>query len=163
MPQDVMISNGTVRENVMLGYSPDREFETQVLSALKVAQLTDFVNELPDQLEQQMGDRGTRISGGQRQRLGIARAVFTAPKLLVLDEATSALDGETEANISDAIQKFGDGVTVIMIAHRLSTVLAADRVVYMDKGKVIAEGTFEEVRKSVPDFDRQANLMGLKL
>ena len=162
MPQDVMISNGTVRENVMLGYSPEKEFEAQVLSALKVAQLIDFVNELPDQLEQQMGDRGTRISGGQRQRLGIARAVFTAPKLLVLDEATSALDGETEANISDAIQKFGDGVTVIMIAHRLSTVLAADRVVYMDKGKVIAEGTFEEVRKSVPDFDRQANLMGLK-
>ena len=162
MPQDVMISNGTVRENVMLGYSPDEEFEAQVLSALKVAQLIDFVNELPDRLEQQMGDRGTRISGGQRQRLGIARAVFTAPKLLVLDEATSALDGETEANISDAIQKFGDGVTVIMIAHRLSTVLAADRVIYMDKGKVIAEGTFEEVRKSVPDFDRQANLMGLK-
>ena len=162
MPQDVMISNGTVRENVMLGYSPEKEFEAQVLSALKVAQLIDFVNELPDQLEQQMGDRGTRISGGQRQRLGIARAVFTAPKLLVLDEATSALDGETEANISDAIQKFGDGVTVIMIAHRLSTVLAAHRVVYMDKGKVIAEGTFEEVRKSVPDFDRQANLMGLK-
>ena len=162
MPQDVMISNGTVRENVMLGYSPDEEFEAQVLSALKVAQLIDFVDELPDRLEQQMGDRGTRISGGQRQRLGIARAVFTAPKLLVLDEATSALDGETEANISDAIQKFGDGVTVIMIAHRLSTVLAADRVIYMDKGKVIAEGTFEEVRKSVPDFDRQANLMGLK-
>jgi ABC-type multidrug transport system fused ATPase/permease subunit len=162
MPQDVMISNGTVRENVMLGYSPDKEFEAQVLSALKVAQLIDFVNELPDQLEQQMGDRGTRISGGQRQRLGIARAVFTAPKLLVLDEATSALDGETEANISDAIQKFGDGVTVIMIAHRLSTVLAADRVVYMDKGRVVAQGTFEEVRKSVPDFDRQANLMGLK-
>jgi ABC-type multidrug transport system fused ATPase/permease subunit len=162
MPQDVMISNGTVRENVMLGYSPDKEFESQVLSALKVAQLIDFVNELPDQLEQQMGDRGTRISGGQRQRLGIARAVFTAPKLLVLDEATSALDGETEANISDAIQKFGDGVTVIMIAHRLSTVLAADRVIYMDKGRVVAQGTFEEVRKSVPDFDRQANLMGLK-
>lgn len=162
MPQDVMISNGTVRENVMLGYPPDTKFEAQVLAALKVAQLVDFVNELPDQLEQQMGDRGTRISGGQRQRLGIARAVFTAPKLLVLDEATSALDGETEANISDAIQKFGDGVTVIMIAHRLSTVLAADRVVYMDIGKVIAEGTFEEVRKTVPDFDRQANLMGLK-
>jgi ABC-type multidrug transport system fused ATPase/permease subunit len=162
IPQDIMISNGTVRENVMLGYAPDKEFESQVLSALKVAQLIDFVNELPDQLEQQMGDRGTRISGGQRQRLGIARAVFTAPKLLVLDEATSALDGETEANISDAIQKFGDGVTVIMIAHRLSTVLAADRVIYMDKGRVVAQGTFEEVRKSVPDFDRQANLMGLK-
>ena len=79
-----------------------------------------------------------------------------------MDEATSALDGETEANISDAIQKFGDGVTVIMIAHRLSTVLAADRVVYMDKGRLVAQGTFAEVRKLVSDFDRQANLMGLK-
>jgi ABC-type multidrug transport system fused ATPase/permease subunit len=145
----------------MLGFAPEKEYESQVLSALKVAQLEEFVNELPNKLEQQMGDRGTRISGGQRQRLGIARAVFTAPKLLVLDEATSALDGETEANISDAIQKFGDGVTVIMIAHRLSTVLAADRVVYMDKGRLVAQGTFAEVRKLVPDFDRQANLMGL--
>jgi ABC-type multidrug transport system fused ATPase/permease subunit len=161
LPQDVIISNGTVRENVMLGFAPEKEYESQVLSALKVAQLEEFVNELPNKLEQQMGDRGTRISGGQRQRLGIARAVFTAPKLLVLDEATSALDGETEANISDAIQKFGDGVTVIMIAHRLSTVLAADRVVYMDKGRLVAQGTFAEVRKLVPDFDRQANLMGL--
>lgn len=94
--------------------------------------------------------------------MGIARALFTVPKLIVLDEATSALDGETEANISEAIQKFGDGVTVIMIAHRLSTVLAADRVIYMDRGRIVAEGTFEEVRKSVPDFDRQAHLMGLK-
>ncbi len=162
LPQDVIISNGTVRENVMLGFAPGKEYESQVMSALKVAQLEEFVNELPNKLEQQMGDRGTRISGGQRQRLGIARAVFTAPKLLVLDEATSALDGETEAHISDAIQKFGDGVTVIMIAHRLSTVLAADRVVYMDKGRIVAQGTFEEVRKLVSDFDRQANLMGLK-
>ena len=162
LPQDVIISNGTVRENVMLGFAPGEEYEPQVLSALKIAQLVDFVDALPDKLEQQMGDRGTRISGGQRQRLGIARAVFTSPKLLVLDEATSALDGETEANISDAIQKFGDGVTVIMIAHRLSTVLAADRVIYMDKGKVVAQGSFEEVRKLVPDFDRQANLMGIK-
>jgi ABC-type multidrug transport system fused ATPase/permease subunit len=108
-----------------------------------------------------MGDRGTSISGGQRQRLGIARAIFTAPKLLVLDEATSALDGETEANISSAIQAFRGDVTVLMIAHRLSTVLTADRVIYMDKGEIKAQGSFEEVRRAVPDFDRQANLMGL--
>ena len=108
-----------------------------------------------------MGDRGTSISGGQRQRLGIARAIFTVPKLLVLDEATSALDGETEANISTAIQAFRGDVTVLMIAHRLSTVLSADRVIYMDSGEIKAQGSFEEVRKAVPDFDRQANLMGL--
>ena len=162
MPQDVMIANGTVRENVMLGYPPDKKYEAKVLSALKVAQLIDFINELPHGLEQQMGDRGTRISGGQRQRLGIARAVFNKPKLLVLDEATSALDGITESQISDAIQKLGEEVTVVMIAHRLSTVLAANKVIYMSKGEIIAQGTFDEVRESVPDFDRQAELMNLR-
>jgi ABC-type bacteriocin/lantibiotic exporter with double-glycine peptidase domain len=101
------------------------------------------------------------MSGGQRQRLGIARALFTRPKLLVLDEATSALDGETEAAISQAIQQLRGSVTIIMIAHRLSTVRNADLVIYMDMGKVIATGTFDEVRTSVPDFDRQAKLMGL--
>jgi len=161
MPQDVMISNGTVRENVMLGFDPDKEYESQVKYSLEVAQLADFVEGLPEKLDQQMGDRGTRISGGQRQRLGIARAVFTSPSLLVLDEATSALDGETEANISSAIQQLGETVTVVMIAHRLSTVRIADRVIYMNKGKVEAEGTFDEVRVAIPDFDRQANLMGL--
>ena len=87
--------------------------------------------------------------------------MFTKPKLLVLDEATSSLDGETEATISDAIQGLKGSVTVVLIAHRLSTVRNADKVVYLDAGKIIAEGTFEEVRKSVPDFDRQAKLMGL--
>jgi ABC-type bacteriocin/lantibiotic exporter with double-glycine peptidase domain len=161
MPQDVMISNGTVRENVMLGFDPDKEYESQVKYSLEVAQLAGFVENLPEKLDQQMGDRGTSISGGQRQRLGIARAVFTSPSLLVLDEATSALDGETEANISSAIQKLGENVTVVMIAHRLSTVRMADRIIYMNKGKVHADGTFDEVRVAIPDFDRQANLMGL--
>jgi ABC-type multidrug transport system fused ATPase/permease subunit len=137
------------------------EYEEQVSKALNTAQLSEFVLALPFGLDQPMGDRGTNISGGQRQRLGIARAIFTAPKLLVLDEATSALDGETEANISSAIQAFRGDVTVLMIAHRLSTVLTADRVIYMDKGEIKAQGSFEEVRKAVPDFDRQANLMGL--
>ena len=161
MPQDILIANGTVRENVMLGFDAKVDYEEQVAKALNIAQLSEFVQALPFGLDQPMGDRGTSISGGQRQRLGIARAIFTAPKLLVLDEATSALDGETEANISSAIQAFRGDVTVLMIAHRLSTVLTADRVVYMDKGEIKAQGSFEEVRRAVPDFDRQANLMGL--
>jgi len=123
--------------------------------------MEDYVKSLPLRLETQVGERGTRMSGGQRQRLGIARALFTKPKLLVLDEATSALDGETESAISQAIQNLRGSVTVIMIAHRLSTVRNADSVIYMDKGKIISVGTFEEVRSSVPDFDRQAKLMGL--
>ena len=161
MPQDILISNGTVRENVMLGFDSNPMYDQRVQSAITIAQLSEFVQTLPKGLDQPMGDRGTSISGGQRQRLGIARAIFTAPKLLVLDEATSALDGETEANISSAIQAFRGDVTVLMIAHRLSTVLTADRVIYMDKGEIKAQGSFEEVRRAVPDFDRQANLMGL--
>jgi ABC-type multidrug transport system fused ATPase/permease subunit len=161
MPQDILISNGTVRENIMLGFDSDPVYDKQVQTAIKISQLAEFLQALPKGLDQPMGDRGTSISGGQRQRLGIARAIFTAPKLLVLDEATSALDGETEANISSAIQAFRGETTVIMIAHRLSTVLSADRVIYMDKGEIKAQGSFEEVRRAVPDFDRQANLMGL--
>ena len=87
--------------------------------------------------------------------------MFTRPKLLVLDEATSALDGQTESDISDAIQALKGSVTVVMIAHRLSTVRNSDQVIYMDKGKIVSKGNFEEVRKAVPDFDHQAQLMGL--
>ncbi len=161
VPQDVMISNGTVRENVSMGYPEDISRDEFVWDALKVAQLSEFIASLPGRLDSQVGDRGTKISGGQRQRLGIARAMFTKPQLLVLDEATSSLDGETEANISDAIQAMRGTVTVVMIAHRLSTVRNADVLVYLEDGKIRSVGTFEEVRSQVPDFDRQAQLMGL--
>ncbi len=92
---------------------------------------------------------------------GSARAMFTKPMLLVLDEATSSLDGETESNITDSINQLHGKVTVVMIAHRLSTVRHADHVVYMSDGEIQAQGSFDEVRKLVPDFDRQATLMGL--
>ena len=161
VPQDVVISNGTIRENISMGYPVGIATDELVTDATDIAQLTDFVRSLPLGLDTPVGDRGTKISGGQRQRLGIARAMFTKPRLLVLDEATSALDGETEANIADAIQKMKGKVTVIMIAHRLSTVREADKVIYMDSGKIIATGTFEEVRNTVSDFDHQAQLMGL--
>ena len=161
VPQDVMISNGTIRENVSMGYPDDHSQDIHVWDALKVAQLSEFVEGLAGNLDSQVGDRGTKISGGQRQRLGIARAMFTKPQLLVLDEATSSLDGETEANISDAIQAMRGSVTVIMIAHRLATVRHADVVVYLEDGQIRSVGTFDEVRRAVPDFDRQAQLMGL--
>jgi len=161
VPQDVTISNGTIRENVSLGFSSEFVSDQLVWEALDVAQLSDFVKQLPDKLETKVGERGTRISGGQRQRLGIARAMLTKPKLLVLDEATSSLDGQTESDISEAIESLKGNVTVVMIAHRLSTVLHADLVIYLDQGRILAQGTFEEVRALVPDFDRQAQLMGL--
>ncbi len=161
VPQDVVIASGTIRENVALGYPPEVATDELVMSALKVAHLDKFVSELPFGIDTQVGERGAKISGGQRQRLGIARAMFTRPHLLVLDEATSALDGETEASITDAIQQLRGSTTVVMIAHRLSTVRNADTVVYLSKGVVLATGNFEEVRHALPDFDRQAKLMGL--
>ena len=161
VPQDVVIAAGTIRENVALGYPPEAATNELVMSALVVAHLDRFVTDLPDGLDTQVGERGARISGGQRQRLGIARAMFTRPHLLVLDEATSSLDAETEASISGAINALRGTTTVVLIAHRLSTVRQADNVVYLSEGKVMAIGSFDEVRKAVPDFDRQARLMGL--
>jgi ABC-type multidrug transport system fused ATPase/permease subunit len=161
VPQDVVITNSTFRENVTMGY-PDRDsYQSLIRNALLVSHLKDFVESLPLGDRTKVGDRGTAISGGQRQRLGIARAMFTMPALLILDEATSALDGETEANISDSIQEMKGKVTVVMIAHRLSTIRNVDKVIYMESGKIKAVGTFTEVRDKVPDFDRQAKLMGL--
>jgi ABC-type multidrug transport system fused ATPase/permease subunit len=161
VPQDVVLSNGTIRENLAMGYPINVATDEICWDALRVAQLETFIQDLPLGLETHIGERGTKISGGQRQRLGIARAMLTKPKLLVLDEATSSLDGQTESDISDAIAQLQGSVTIVMIAHRLSTVRNADQVIYMDKGKILASGTFEEVRKSVPDFDHQAQLMGL--
>lgn len=161
VPQDVMVSNGTIHSNVCMGF-PVRSSDLKlVASALEIAQLSNFVATLELGLESPVGDRGAKLSGGQRQRLGIARAMFTKPLLLILDEATSSLDGETEASVTDAIQRMRGSVTVILIAHRLSTVREADMICYMDSGELVATGTFEEVRKAVPDFDRQAQLMGL--
>jgi ABC-type multidrug transport system fused ATPase/permease subunit len=157
----VIITNGTFRENVALGFPIALASDEIVWQALELAQLAGFVRSLPNGLETRVGDRGTKISGGQRQRLGIARAMFTKPMLLVLDEATSSLDGETESNITDSISQLHGKVTVVMIAHRLSTVRHADHVVYMSDGEIQAQGSFDEVRKLVPDFDRQATLMGL--
>jgi ATP-binding cassette, subfamily B, bacterial PglK len=161
VPQDVMISNGTIRQNVCLGYAINEVSDGDVWQALEVAQLAEFIRELPEGLDTPVGDRGTKLSGGQRQRLGIARAMFTKPKLLVLDEATSSLDGTTEANISEAVHNLKGGVTIVMIAHRLSTVKESDVIHYMANGKLEMSGTFEELRRSIPEFDKQAQLMGM--
>jgi ABC-type multidrug transport system fused ATPase/permease subunit len=161
VPQDVMISTGTIRENVALGFPAKYATDELVMDALKFAHLDAFVMGLPNGLDTQVGERGAMISGGQRQRLGIARAMFTKPHLLVLDEATSSLDGETEAGISESFKKMRGSTTVVLIAHRLSTVRNADTVVYLADGRIKAKGSFDEVRSAVPDFDRQAKLMGL--
>lgn len=161
VPQNVVIVNGTIKENVAMGYPDSSYSEESIWEALKIAHLDEYVNSLPDGLNSAVGDGGTKMSGGQRQRLGIARAMFTKPHLLVLDEATSALDGETESRISDSIQQLRGKVTVVIIAHRLSTVKNADKVVYLREGRILAQGKFDEVRNLVSDFNQQAKLMEL--
>ena len=161
VPQDILISEGTIFENVILGYDRSEIPADKIENAINIAQLTQVISRMPLGLETQVGDRGVLVSGGQRQRLGIARALLSNPKLIVLDEATSSLDGQTEADLTDAINGLKNAATVFLVAHRLSTVRSADIVVYLADGEVRAQGTFDEVRAKVPDFAKQAQLMGL--
>ena len=162
VPQDVLIINGSIKANVSMGYPSETVSDSAIWSALSIAQLDKVVKDLEFGLETHVGDRGTRLSGGQRQRLGIARAMYTSPKLIVLDEATSSLDGQTESDLANALHALKGKVTVVMIAHRLSSVRKVDKVVYLENGEVRSSGTFQQVRSEVPNFDQQANLMGLK-
>jgi ABC-type multidrug transport system fused ATPase/permease subunit len=161
VPQDVSITNGSIRENITIGYEDTKFTDEEILEALKVAQLDDFVNQCEDGINSQVGDRGTSLSGGQRQRLGIARALVSKPRLLILDEATSSLDAESEAKISDAILRLKGYVSVVLVAHRLSTIRHADKIVFLKEGSIAGIGTFAELRESIPEFERQAFLMGL--
>lgn len=161
VPQQVSLIEGTIYENVALGYYQESVALTQVAKSLTIAQLDSWIESLSNGLFTPIGEGGYKISGGQRQRLGIARAVLTEPRLLVLDEATSALDGETELSFTSALEAIRGKTTVIIVAHRLSVARKADLVIYMDEGKIESVGTFEEVRKLNMDFDSQAKLMGL--
>ena len=161
VPQEIFLTSGSISKNIALGIDFNLVREKDVWAALDSAQLGDFVRNLPDGLNSLVGENGSHLSGGQKQRIGIARALFSKPKLLVLDEATSAMDGQTEFDISTAINSLRGTTTVVMVAHRLSTVQDADLVVYMDNGMVIATGDFESVKSKVPDFEVQARLLGL--
>jgi ABC-type bacteriocin/lantibiotic exporter with double-glycine peptidase domain len=161
VPQQTFISNATILENIKMGFQSVHEEEALIRNAIKLSHLEDFVETLPSGILEKVGDGGNMLSGGQKQRLGIARALFTNPLLLVLDEATSSLDGVTEEGIASSIKDLKGKVTVVLIAHRLSTVRSADKVVFLRDGEIKAEGTFDEVRLKSPDFDKQAKLMGL--
>jgi ABC-type multidrug transport system fused ATPase/permease subunit len=161
VPQDVFVENSTVKDNICLGFNPDSVPDELVWEALQMADLSDFVKGLEGQLSYRISDAGKNLSGGQRQRLGIARALLTKPKIVIFDEATSALDAETENRVSESILKLTGECTVIFIAHRLSVVRSADMIYYIDKGKIVSQGTFEELRKLNADFNNQANFMGI--
>jgi ABC-type multidrug transport system fused ATPase/permease subunit len=161
VPQDVFVENSTVKDNICLGFNPDSVPDELVWEALQMADLSDFVKGLEGQLSYRISDAGKNLSGGQRQRLGIARALLTKPKIVIFDEATSALDAETENRVSESILKLTGECTVIFIAHRLSVVRSADMIYYIDKGKIVSQGSFEELRKLNADFNNQANFMGI--
>ena len=142
--------------------NPESEqINSLVFEAIRIAQLQEYMRENLLNLESVVGENGSKLSGGQRQRLGIARALYLKPKLIVLDEATSSLDSQTESDISDAIYELRGKVTVILIAHRLSTVRKSDKIVYMENGKILSIGNFEKVKSEIPNFHKQASLMGL--
>ena len=161
VPQTVEVFPGSFVSNIALGFSAETVNMAQVRKAVTNSKLDEYIMTLPEGLETILGDRGAKLSGGQKQRLGIARALYTNPKLIVFDEATSALDGITEQDITESLLALKGEVTIIMIAHRLSSIRKADKVAYMERGKIIATGTFEQVRKEVPNFELQAAAMGL--
>jgi ABC-type bacteriocin/lantibiotic exporter with double-glycine peptidase domain len=161
VPQEIQLVSGSIVENVLLGFKDNAENRKHVVHALRKAELNEYLSADEIILDLNIGDEGGKLSGGQRQRIGIARALLTNPKILVMDEATSALDAQTESNISKTINNIKEECLVIVVAHRLATVRNADLVIYMQDGQIKAQGSFDEVRKLVPDFDSQAQLMGL--
>ena len=145
VPQDTVLFNDTIRYNI--AYGLDGATQEQIEDAARSAQIHDFIMELPDGYETAVGERGLKLSGGEKQRVGIARTLLKDPPILLLDEATSALDSETEQDIKESLMQAGRGRTVLTIAHRLSTIAEADRIIVLEKGVIVETGTHDELLK----------------
>jgi ABC-type multidrug transport system fused ATPase/permease subunit len=158
VPQDVFLLNDTLATNIAFGVPRDEIDRDRVHEVVRMAQLESLVGQLPEGLETVVGERGVRLSGGQRQRIGLARALYRRPRVLVLDEATSALDNVTEHEIAKTLGALQGTLTIVIVAHRLSTVRHADTLVFLKDGQVQTEGTFEEVRAGNADFARLVEL-----
>ncbi|WGV17122.1 ABCB family ABC transporter ATP-binding protein/permease [Fuscovulum ytuae] len=143
VPQDTVLFNDTVRYNI--AYGRDNATEDEIVAAAKAAKIHDFIISLPEGYETKVGERGLKLSGGEKQRVGIARTLLKDPPILILDEATSALDTQTERDIQDSLREMGQGRTVITIAHRLSTIADADQIVVLEAGVIVEQGTHEDL------------------
>ena len=156
VPQNVFLTNASAARNIALGIPADQIDHAAVRRSAQMAQAEEFITQLPDGYDTIVGERGVKLSGGQRQRLGIARALYHNPDVLVFDEATSALDGMTEDAVMQAVQSLSAERTMILIAHRLRTVQACDRIVMLEAGRVVADGSYEALMRSSADFRRLA-------
>jgi ATP-binding cassette subfamily C protein len=159
VPQRPHLVSGTLAENVSLANAEQTDLE-QAVNCLEISGLKSFATS--EGLQMQVHPDSGQLSGGEIQRLGLARALYRNPGILFLDEATSALDAETESEVNKVLDRLRGHMTIVLIAHRLSTVKNADKIIYLDDGRVIAEGTFAELQKKVPDFKNAVKLMGLE-
>ncbi len=156
VPQHIYLSDNTVAHNIAFGIPEEDLDQGAVERAARIAHLHDFIQDLPLGYDTVVGERGVRLSGGQRQRIGIARALYHDPDILILDEATSALDGITEESVFAAVEELARSKTVVMIAHRLSTVRSCDQIYLLDKGAVVAQGTYDELLATNATFRAMA-------
>ena len=145
IPQSIFLTDDTIERNIAFGVPDDQIDEGRLYKAIAAAQLEELIEQLPDGIKTGVGERGVRLSGGQRQRIGIARAIYHEREILVLDEATAALDNETESRVTEAINALAGTKTLIVIAHRLSTVENCDRIYMLEKGRVVKSGSYQEV------------------
>lgn len=159
VPQKPGMVSGTIAQNIALGIPDEKIDEDWVWECLRLAALDEVVHGMPGGIHSSLGKQSDQLSGGQLQRLGLARALYPKPRLVILDEATSALDAGSEAAVSKNIRELGDRVTLVVIAHRLSTIQHADTVYVVDEGKVIASGPFKKLRKTVPMIEEYVRLM----
>ncbi len=157
VPQDIFIADDTLDANIAFGVDKKNINKNHVQLAAKIANIHDFIDKLPLKYQTTVGERGVRLSGGERQRIGIARALYSNPKILILDEATSALDNLTEQLVMQEIHKTSSNKTIIMIAHRLSTVKKCDIIFYLEKGEIKAQGTYEELIENSEGFKKIEN------
>jgi ABC-type multidrug transport system fused ATPase/permease subunit len=157
VPQQIFLNDDTVTRNIAYGISDDEIDFAAIESAARLAYIHTFVmQDLPDGFDTVIGEKGVRLSGGQRQRIGLARALYHNPEVLILDEATSSLDGITEANINKALNELSGKKTLILIAHRITTVKKCDIIYFIEKGRLVAHGNYHELMKENPKFRAMA-------
>lgn len=152
IPQTIFLIDDTIKNNIAFGVDEDKINEHILQHVIELAQLKEFIGELESGVETIIGERGVRISGGQRQRIGIARALYFQPEILIMDEATSSLDNQTEKFFIDAIQSLRRNMTILIIAHRLTTIEYCDRIYFISDGKIIAEGDYDQLLSTSKEF-----------